>query len=200
MRPREPAPGNPIRLFSNFFAAPRRRRTIVAAIPDFASSQEETRVQRVGEGRGRSCFAPECVRSLSGSRWWPWRLSSSRQGRTRLVRPATDRRRSAWVFRSYQKWRLNSPAYLTPVSLQIPDDAGVRVAGLERETVGAGTLGGARLLRGAIFLQGAFRIVRRAFRRCGQVDPARRSHRREDRTGSAATCDRCGNGAADFRA
>jgi len=38
-----------------------------------------------------------------------------------------------------QKLRLNSPAYWTPVSLQIPDNAGVRVAGLERETVGAGT-------------------------------------------------------------
>jgi hypothetical protein len=37
-----------------------------------------------------------------------------------------------------QKWRLNSPAYWTPVSLQIPDNAGVRAAGLERETVGAG--------------------------------------------------------------
>ena len=35
------------------------------------------------------------------------------------------------------KWRFDSPAYLTPVSLQMPDDADVRAAPLERETVGA---------------------------------------------------------------
>jgi hypothetical protein len=38
-----------------------------------------------------------------------------------------------------QQWQLNSPAYRTAVSFQIPDDTGVRATGLERETVGAGT-------------------------------------------------------------
>jgi hypothetical protein len=37
------------------------------------------------------------------------------------------------------KWHLNSVAYRVPVSLLIPDDAGVRAAGSDRETVGAGT-------------------------------------------------------------
>jgi hypothetical protein len=38
-----------------------------------------------------------------------------------------------------QQWQLSSPAYRAAVPLQIPDNAGVRAAGLERETVGAGT-------------------------------------------------------------
>lgn len=37
------------------------------------------------------------------------------------------------------KWHPNSSAYWTPVSLRIADDAAVRPAGLERETVGAAT-------------------------------------------------------------
>jgi hypothetical protein len=38
-----------------------------------------------------------------------------------------------------QQWQLRNPAYPTAVSFQIPDDTAVRAAGLEKETVGAGT-------------------------------------------------------------
>ena len=38
-----------------------------------------------------------------------------------------------------QQWQLNNPAYRTAVSLRVPDDAGVRAAGSERETVGVGS-------------------------------------------------------------
>jgi hypothetical protein len=38
-----------------------------------------------------------------------------------------------------QQWQLRNPAYRTAVSFQIPDDTAVRAAGLEKETVGAGT-------------------------------------------------------------
>jgi Tlde1 domain len=37
-----------------------------------------------------------------------------------------------------QKWEPNSPSYLAPVSLQIPDNAGARVTGFDKETVGVG--------------------------------------------------------------
>ena len=98
-----------------------------------------------------------------------------------------------------QQWQLNNPAYRTAVSLRVPDDAGVRAAGSKKETVGVGSSDEAAVFEERYSFR-AFRIVRRAVRRCGQIDPARRSQRREDGAYSASICDRCGNGVAHFRA
>jgi hypothetical protein len=60
---------------------------------------------------------------------------------THAPRPARDGSQAERLGVSVvQKWRFNSSAHWTPVSLQIPDDAGPRAVSLERETVGARTL------------------------------------------------------------
>ena len=184
--PSEPAPGNPIHLCSNFFARHGAAERLLPQSPTFHSSSRRDAVQRVGEGRGAVVLRAGMCSISAGIAVVAVALGRQvgRDVRASL-RPATDRRRSAWAFRSYRNGISNSPAYLAPVSCRFRTmPACARLAWNGRPSARARTPR-VRRLRGAIFLQGALRFIRRAFRRCGQVDPASRSHRREDRTGSA---------------